>query len=263
MRKTAIARFDDLADRQPTHALVEGVDLVVTRFDDRVSVLYGRCLHRGALLADGFVDEKDNLICGLHFWDYRLDSGVSEYNNEEVLAKFASGVDGGDVWVDADEVAVWAREHPQPFNRDEYLGAYQDPHGAPEEPFVKLIQGYARDGLSKTGHHGVVEAMGVPRDQLPSWDDIQFVTAQLHRVPKLDEEPVGTDVVIGPNAKRPLRLAIPILVSDMSFGALSLSAKVALARGAEMAGTGICSGEGGMLPEEQEANLTESQSRSM
>lgn len=254
MRKTTIARFDDLADRQPTHALVEGVDLVVTRFDDRVSVLYGRCLHRGALLADGFVDDKDNLICGLHFWDYRLDSGVSEYNNEEVLAKFASGVENGSVWVDADEVSAWAKEHPQPYNREEYLGTYQDPHGTPEEPFVKLIQGYAKDGLKKTGHHGVVDAMGVPRDQLPTWDDIQFVTAQLHRMPLLDETPVGTDVVIGPNARRPLRLAIPILISDMSFGALSLSAKVALAEGAEIAGTGICSGEGGMLPEEQAAN---------
>lgn len=40
----------------------------------------------------------------------------------------------------------------------------------------------------------------------------------------------------------------------MSFGALSEEAKVALATGAELAGTGICSGEGGMLPEEQEAN---------
>ncbi len=40
----------------------------------------------------------------------------------------------------------------------------------------------------------------------------------------------------------------------MSFGALSEEAKIALAKGAEMAGTGICSGEGGMLPEEQAEN---------
>jgi glutamate synthase domain-containing protein 2 len=40
----------------------------------------------------------------------------------------------------------------------------------------------------------------------------------------------------------------------MSFGALSEEAKISLAKGAELAGTGICSGEGGMLPEEQEAN---------
>ena len=58
-----------------------------------------------------------------------------------------------------------------------------------------------------------------------------------------------------PTAEEPtLKLDIPIFVSDMSFGALSEEAKIALATGAERAGTGICSGEGGMLPEEQQAN---------
>ena len=61
-------------------------------------------------------------------------------------------------------------------------------------------------------------------------------------------------MVIGPNAAKPLKLKMPLLVSDMSFGALSEEAKIALAKGAELAGTGICSGEGGMLPEEQQAN---------
>ena len=37
----------------------------------------------------------------------------------------------------------------------------------------------------------------------------------------------------------------------MSFGALSYEAKVALARGATMAGTATCSGEGGMMPDER------------
>lgn len=31
-------------------------------------------------------------------------------------------------------------------------------------------------------------------------------------------------------------------------------AKIAISNGAEQTGTGVCSGEGGMLPEEQEAN---------
>jgi glutamate synthase domain-containing protein 2 len=96
--------------------------------------------------------------------------------------------------------------------------------------------------------------MGVPRDVLPRWDDIQLLTAQLHRVPLLDDAPVATEVVIGPNAKKPLVLDIPLFVSDMSFGALSEEAKVSLARGAELAGTGICSGEGGMLADEQAGN---------
>lgn len=254
MNKTAVAKLSDLPDRKPQYALVGEVDLVVVRFDDEISVFYGRCLHRGALMADGFV-RGNNLMCGVHFWDYRLDSGVSEYANEEKLPKFKSWVEDDQVWVDADEIGAWAEQNPQPFNRDAYLGLYADTsHGTAEEPYNGLIQQYARDGLKRTGHHGKVESMGVPRDELPTWDDIQILTAQLHKAPLLDDDPVGTDVVIGPNAQKPLRLNIPLFVSDMSFGALSEPAKVALATGAEMAGTGICSGEGGMLPEEQAAN---------
>ena len=96
--------------------------------------------------------------------------------------------------------------------------------------------------------------MGVPRNQLPSWDDIQIMVAQLATKPLMENVDVGSELVIGPNAVKPLVLKIPLFVSDMSFGALSEEAKVAMAKGAELAGTGICSGEGGMLPEEQQAN---------
>ena len=35
-------------------------------------------------MSDGHVSGA-NLICGVHGWDYRLDTGVSEYNNSETL----------------------------------------------------------------------------------------------------------------------------------------------------------------------------------
>jgi len=124
----------------------------------------------------------------------------------------------------------------------------------PEEPAVAFIHDLAKNGLKTMGHHGPMAAMGVPRSQLPEWDGIQIMVAQLARKPLLEDVPVGTDLVIGPEAKKPLHLKIPLFVSDMSFGALSEEAKVSLAKGAELAGTGICSGEGGMLPDEQEAN---------
>jgi len=122
----------------------------------------------------------------------------------------------------------------------------------PEEPTVARIHALARQGLS--GHHGEMGAMGVPRGELPHWDDIQILTAQLATRPLGEDAEVDTALVIGPRAEKPLRLDIPLLVSDMSFGALSAEAKVALARGAEQAGTGICSGEGGSLDEERAAN---------
>jgi glutamate synthase domain-containing protein 2/CDGSH-type Zn-finger protein len=124
----------------------------------------------------------------------------------------------------------------------------------PEEPTVAFIHQLAREGLSKLGHHGPMVSMGVPRKDLPHWDDIQIMAAQMAAKPLMEDHPVGTELIIGPEARKPLRLEIPLFVSDMSFGALSEEAKISLARGAELAGTGICSGEGGMLPEEQAEN---------
>ncbi|GAB5521289.1 MAG: glutamate synthase-related protein [Rhodothermales bacterium] len=252
-RPVRIYDWTSLTDREPAYALVASVDLVVVRYDDNVSVLYGRCLHRGALLSDGYID-GENLICGVHHWDYRYDTGVSEYNNEEVLHKFTAWVEDDGVYVDEAEIQSYADEYPQPYDRDAYLGLYADHHGAEEEPYNNYIQQLAREGLSVLGHHGKVSAMGVPLTELPRWNDLQIITAQLATRPLGDHDPVATELVIGPNAKKPLVLDIPLFVSDMSFGALSEEAKTALAIGAEMAGTGICSGEGGMLPEEQANN---------
>lgn len=250
MQPTSIAIWSRVPDREPVGAQVANVDLVIVRADDEVSVLYGRCLHRGALMADGSI-VGDDIVCGLHGWDYKFRDGVSSYNNTERLKKFESWIDDDALLVDADEIEAWEVDNPQPYDRDAYQGQYQDLHGTDDEPHVGLIRELARDGLSKVGHHGAVGAMGVSRLQLPMWDDIQFVTAQLAARPGLDEQKIGTSVVIGPNAVKPLALDIPLFVSDMSFGALSEEAKVSLSRGAELAGTGICSGEGGMLPEEK------------
>ena len=253
MNPVRVATWSELPDRTPTAAYVANVDLVIVRFDENHSVLYGRCQHRGVMMADGVV-RGDDLVCGVHGWDYGYRTGISSYSNSERLHKFSSWLDGDQVMVDIDEIAQWETDNPQPYDLDAYQGKFQDVHGTPDEPHTGLVRTLAADGLSKLGHHGPVVAMGVAHSELPAWDDIQIVTAQIARRPLLDDVDVATGAVIGPNAVKPLRLEVPIFVSDMSFGALSQEAKVALARGAELAGTGICSGEGGMLPEEQAEN---------
>ena len=250
-----IANFSILKEKEPTHAKVENTDLVIIKFDGTCSVLYGRCLHRGALLSDGFVD-GENLICGLHYWDYRMDSGVSEYNPEEVLKKFKAVIHYDEIYVDKTEIIAFEEIHPSRFKSEEYLGDHIDTHPENTEPYTLYIKDIAQNGLKNYGHHGPTVAMGVDRNSLPKWEDIQFLPAQLAQKPLGDDAKVNTKVIIGPNARKPLILDIPIFVSDMSFGALSKEAKLALAKGAEMAGTGICSGEGGMLPEEQANNST-------
>jgi methylamine---glutamate N-methyltransferase subunit C len=244
-----ITSFADLSEEDPAAAEADGLDLVVVRRGEEVHVFEGRCPHRGALLADGRV-EGPNLICGVHGWDYRLDTGISAYNPTERIHKFAAEVVDGVVIVDRAELAAYRSMRPERAVISTYDRLFDDPHqDTPEEPYVSEIHALARNGLG--GPHGKVAAMGVPRTELPTWDDLQILTAQLHRFPLLDDTPVDTAVTIGPAAARPLRLQIPVFVSDMSFGALSQEAKTALARGAEAAGTAICSGEGGMLPEEK------------
>jgi len=251
-RPVVVARWSELPLRVPSGFMLEGIDVVVVRWGDdpsQHSVLSGRCRHRGARLADGHM-VGDDLVCGVHGWDYRLDTGISAYNPTERIHKFASRVVDGEVLVDKADLVGYRSVRPGRAVTSTYDRLFDDPHqDTAEEPYVTEIHALARNGLS--GAHGRVAAMGVPRTDLPSWDDLQILTAQLHRFPMLDDAPVDTSVTIGPGAARPLRLDIPVFVSDMSFGALSAEAKTALARGAEAAGTAICSGEGGMLPEEK------------
>ncbi len=247
-----VADLAVVTDEQPLHVEVEGFDLVVIKSGTTASVLDGRCRHQGALMSDGAVD-GEKLICGLHGWTYNAVTGLNVDKRGNDLRKFRSWIERGTaLFIDADEVTALKKQRSE--SRPATPVEIAPTGGTPEEPFNAYIHELAEYGLDQVGAHGRTAAMGVPRYELPTWDDLQFVTAQLHKFPQLDNVPVGTELVIGPRAAKPLRLEISIFVSDMSFGALSEEAKIALASGAEMAGTGICSGEGGMLPEEQAAN---------
>ncbi|MEC7120525.1 MAG: Rieske (2Fe-2S) protein, partial [Pseudomonadota bacterium] len=176
---------------QPHYALAGKVDLVVIRWQDtaqqdQVSVLYGRCRHRGALMADAHI-HGDLLTCGLHGSTYRFRTGENIKFIGANLQSFKAWIEHDSVWVDLDEIQAWEQRNPQTYQREQYQGVYADQKGTPEEPHNTLIQSLAKHGLDKVGHHGPMTSMGVPRDQLPKWDDIQLVTAQLHKRPLLDE----------------------------------------------------------------------------
>ena len=105
--------------------------------------------------------------------------------------------------------------------------------------------------MAVTGR-SISAAMGTELS-MPDWDDILILGAQLDPMPLTEDAPVDTRTVIGKNAAKPLILDNPVYISHMSFGALSREAKISLARGSAMAHTAMCSGEGGILPEEMEA----------
>ena len=98
----------------------------------------------------------------------------------------------------------------------------------------------------------IIVAMG-KKMKMPDWDDILILGAQLNPPPLDEHAPVSTMTVIGKNAKRPMILGSPVYISHMSFGALSKETKIAMAKGSAMAKTAMCSGEGGILPEEKAA----------
>jgi glutamate synthase domain-containing protein 2 len=104
-----------------------------------------------------------------------------------------------------------------------------------------------------------IRGFGTLREKpLPSLDDLTFLPASLTRIPLEGyRERCETKTILGTRyAERPIEIDIPIMITGMSFGALSWNAKVALAKGAASVGTSTTSGDGGMLPAEREHSRT-------
>jgi glutamate synthase domain-containing protein 2 len=97
---------------------------------------------------------------------------------------------------------------------------------------------------------GITGAMGSQKRLPFTLDDLHFIPAQVHRIPLNREDPVDMAFTLGPGAKRPLVLPIPILISGMSYGAVSKRLKIAIAGASARLGFGWNTGEGGILDEE-------------
>ena len=115
-----------------------------------------------------------------------------------------------------------------------------------KETYMKDIHKMAESGKS------IISAMGTTKKVI-SWDDILILGNQLNPAPLLESDEVCLQTVIGKHAKKPMVIDSPVYITHMSFGALSKSAKVSLAKGSAKAKTAMCSGEGGILPEEKES----------
>lgn len=124
----------------------------------------------------------------------------------------------------------------------EYLSEWARKTDDVEESFAR-ITAMAKTGKSESAPMRTQKAF-------PDFESILFKGAQLFRMPLNEDETVDTTTVIGKSAAQPLKLDVPFYVSHMSFGALSREAKIALAKGSQIAGTAIASGEGGLLPVE-------------
>ena len=137
-------------------------------------------------------------------------------------------------------------DQPQPMNLP--MDAHRRSGAFPPE-VIAQIQRTATEG------HYEIRGWGAKRD-LPSFDDLLFLTASLTRYPLEGyREKCDTSTVLGTRyASKPLQLAIPVTIAGMSFGALSATAKVALGRAASAVGTSTTTGDGGMIAEERAAS---------
>src|SRR3954447_12701789 len=124
-------------------------------------------------------------------------------------------------------------------------------HGLRESATFDRATIHAIQRAAETGVYDI-RGWGAKR-KLPHFDDLLLLGASMSRYPLEGyRERCDTDVVLGTrHAKHPLRLATPVTIAGMSFGALSAQAKEALGRGASEVGTSTTTGDGGMTPEER------------
>ena len=104
---------------------------------------------------------------------------------------------------------------------------------------------------AETGKHRI-RGCGTPK-RFPNFDDLLMLPSQLTRM-SIDtyREDCKTQTVLGSRtATKPLVIETPVMISGMSYGALSKESKIALAKATDIVGTSINNGEGGLLPEER------------
>jgi methylamine---glutamate N-methyltransferase subunit C len=99
----------------------------------------------------------------------------------------------------------------------------------------------------------VVRSMGSLKKMPFSLNDLHFVPAQVYRIPLNIEDKVNTEVVIGPSCEKPLKVSSPIMISGMSFGAVSKKVRLIISQVAANLKIAANSGEGGVISEELQA----------
>src|SRR5712692_10453872 len=105
---------------------------------------------------------------------------------------------------------------------------------------IEEIQAKAESGLYSMRGFGTLRER-----RWATFDDLTFLPCSLTRIPLEGyREKCSTKTVLGTRfASRPIELAIPVMITGMSWGALSYNAKVALARGAAAVGSSNTTGE--------------------
>lgn len=106
----------------------------------------------------------------------------------------------------------------------------------------------------KSAGKSLKTSMGSLKKIPHSLDDLNFLPAQIKRIPLNREDQVNKSIIIGPDSKKPLKVSSPILISGMSFGAVSRNVRLIISQTASQLNIGFNTGEGGVLHEERDTS---------
>ena len=111
-----IARTKELEDSRVKAVNIDGIDLIVLRHANAISIFQGRCPHEGTLLSEGTI--KDGLLtCRAHDWQFNCSSGCKQGLGVSDLKRFDAIIEDGDVKVDRNEVQAWNAKRSAPDHK--------------------------------------------------------------------------------------------------------------------------------------------------
>ena len=238
-----VGAVEDFNEGEGKLVEIDGEKLAVFKSNDNISAISNVCAHQSGPLSEGEL-VNGIVTCPWHGHKFDVLTGDGAQGSSESVATYEVKVEDGKVFVSTSQLDKTDKsdEDKSPAS-DEYLGEWMRESDEFETRFRRMQE------LAKTGKSEITPM----RTQVtfPDFEQILFKGAQLFRPPLNEDEPVEMKTIIGKTAKYPIEINIPFYVSHMSFGALSREAKIALAKGTKLVGTLMCSGEGGMLPEER------------
>ena len=94
-----VASPGDLEDGEIRPVVVAGREMILYRDGDAHYAAQRRCLHQGADLAEGIIAGGE-LICPVHAWRYRADTGVHVQSPQNCLAVYRVRIAGGRIEID-------------------------------------------------------------------------------------------------------------------------------------------------------------------
>jgi len=249
-----VGKVEDFEERKGKFVKVGNFKIGVFLFEGKFYGVDNTCPHLGCPLSDGVVEDRYKghyIVCSCHGWEFNVKDGKGPPGFEDHVKPYKAFEKNGKVFVEIPDSEIEAvKEEEKSAGKetdslDKYLEEWKRGHDE-HDPKMEHIQQRAITGKSPV----------LPMSTLlpvPKFEEILFRGAQLAEFPLLEEKEVTLKTVIGKSAKTPLEISVPFFVSHMSFGALSVEAKQALALGASEIGTAIASGEGGLLQAERDA----------